>query len=184
LEEIAEIIKGCKAGKRKSQELLYNRYSAKMYGICLQYTKNTTEAEDVLQDGFIKIFQSIKQFRGEGSLEGWMRKVIINIALQKFRKQNLLFPVSDIFETAGDLNYDNLISDLSSADLLKIIQDLPPRYRLVFNLYAIEGYKHKEIAEKLGIETGTSKSNLARARSILQKKVNILYSEKRNNRIS
>lgn len=155
-----------------------------MYGICLQYTKNSTEAEDVMQDGFIKIFQKIKQFREEGSLEGWMRRVIVNTALEKFRKQKLLFPVSDIFETAGNLNYDNLISDISSRDLLAIIQELPPRYRLVFNLYAIEGYKHKEIAEKLGIETGTSKSNLARARSILQKKVKILYSVKQKNRIS
>ncbi len=184
MEDTIDIIKGCKAGNSKSQENLYNRYSAKMFGVCLQYTKNSTEAEDVMQDAFIKIFQKINQFREEGSLEGWMRRIIINTALEKFRKQNLMFPVSDIFETAGNLNYDNLISNISSGELLRIIQDLPPRYRLVFNLYAIEGYKHKEIAEKLGIETGTSKSNLARARSILQKKVNILYSEKLKNKIS
>jgi len=155
-----------------------------MFGICLQYTKNSTEAEDVLQDGFIKIFQKISQYRGEGSFEGWMRRIIVNTALEKFRKQNLLYPVSEIHETTELVMHDDLVSEISSKELLNIIQELPPRYRMVFNLYALEGYKHREVAEIMGIDTGTSKSNLARAREILKKRIKILYSEKHNSRIS
>ncbi|MFC2097420.1 RNA polymerase sigma factor [Bacteroidota bacterium] len=183
-EKIVDILRGCKAGNRMAQEKLYNTFSAKLFGVCLRYTKDITEAEDVLQDGFLKIYNNISQYREKGSFEGWMRKIIINTALERYRKQNLLFPVSEIYESNDFIKYDNLISDISANELLKIIQQLPPRYKLVFNLYAIEGYKHKEVAEKLGITTGTSKSNLARARYILQKQVNILHSEKQKNRIS
>ena len=172
--EIADLeilIKDCVAGKRKAQKKLYNLYSNDMFGVCLYYSKDYTEAEDTLHEGFMKIFQKIEQYKFKGSLAGWMRRVMINTALEKFRKQNPLYALGDEFENHEDIQHENVISDLSAQDLIKLIRELTPKYRMVFNLYAIEGYSHKEIAEMLEISEGTSKSNLARARYILQKKV-------------
>lgn len=169
--ELEILIKDCVAGKRKAQQQLFNLYSDDMYGVCMYYSKDYTEAEDTLHEGFMKVFQKIDQFKFKGSLAGWIRRVMINTALEKFRKQNQLYALGDDFESNEDIQQENVISDLSAQDLIELIRELTPKYRMVFNLYAIEGYSHKEIGEMLGISDGTSKSNLARARYILQKKV-------------
>ncbi len=166
-----DILKGCISGKRKAQEVLYNHFSEEMFGVCLYYSKDYTEAEDTLHEGFMKVFQKIDQFKHKGSLAGWIRRVMINTALEKFRKHNQLYAIGDDFKFEEDIDRDNVISDLSAQDLIKLIRELTPKYRMVFNLYAIEGYSHKEISEMLGISEGTSKSNLARARYTLQNKV-------------
>ncbi len=175
LEGIDKIVKGCIAGNIKYQEKLYKLFSRKMFAVCLRYAKDYTEAEDVLHDGFIKIFEKINQFKFKGSFEGWIRRIMVNTALDKYRKQNLLYPVDDINEYSENFNYDDIISNITSKDLLKLIQELSPKYRMVFVSYAIEGYSHKEISEMLGISIGTSKSNLSRARKILQDKINKYY---------
>ena len=169
------LIIGCINEKRDSQELLFRMYSAKMFALCLYYSKNKTDAEDYLHNGFIKVFQNIKQYKEKGSFEGWLRKVFINTILEEFRKMNIR-PVNLDHKTDIKHSYDgNIISQLSSEELIKKIQELSPAYRMVFNLYAIEGYTHMEISIMLGISEGTSKSNLARARTILQKKLKLQY---------
>lgn len=171
-----DIIDGCLSGSRRDQELLYRRYAPRLYAVCLQYSGNTEEARDVLQEGFIKIFENLSRFSHEGSFEGWMRRIIVNTALEKYRSRYYLSRVDDIDEVsepeADPENND--FAGLEAYDLLNMIMELPPKYRMVFNLYAIEGYSHKEIGEMVGITEGTSKSNLSRAREILQKKVMIL----------
>jgi RNA polymerase sigma factor (sigma-70 family) len=168
----AEIVEGCKAGKRELQKALYTRFSGKMYAVCLRYSKSREEAEDILQDGFIKVFHSIQQFMGAGSFEGWIRRIIVNTALEALRKKKLDFSSFDI-EQAENHNAQSfdMTSQVSANDLLTIIQELPTGYRTIFNLYAIEGYQHKEIAVMLGISEGTSKSQLARARNMLQERL-------------
>lgn len=151
--------------------MLYHQFAPKMFGVCLRYAKDASEAEDNLQDGFIKVFANLKNFRHDGSLEGWIRRIMINVSLEKLRKQHLLYPVEDvaIYDT---VNFsDDVIAKIAAEDLMKLIQQLPPRYRMVFNLYVIEGFSHQEIAEEMAITQGTSKSNLARAREILKKKI-------------
>jgi len=150
-------------------------FAGRMFSLCLRYADNEDEAKDNLQEGFIRVFRKIKQYRFEGSFEGWMRKIMVNISLQKYRDRLKMNPVYELegvreqaSETASDL--------VTEKDLLQMISELPPRYRLVFNMYAIEGYSHKEISEMLGITEGTSKSNLSRARDILQNKLK-KYSE-------
>jgi RNA polymerase sigma factor (sigma-70 family) len=175
LTDIKKIIKGCLAGDRRDQELLYRRHSAKLYGVCLQYSGNDEEARDILQEGFIKIFENLRNYKHEGSFEGWIRRIVVNTALEKFRSRHNLFRVDDIDniqEPEAEPDTEDY-SGLQAVDLLYIIRELPPKYRMVFNLYAIEGYSHKEIGEMMNISEGTSKSNLSRARSILQKKVNL-----------
>ncbi|MDX9929056.1 MAG: sigma-70 family RNA polymerase sigma factor [Bacteroidales bacterium] len=173
--EIKKIIRGCLSGVRRDQELLYRRYSPALYAACLQYTGNEEEARDVLQEGFVKIFRNLAQYKGEGSFEGWMRRIIVNTALEKYRSRFNLYRVDDIDtidepEACPDTED---YSGLEAMDLLDIVRELPPKYRMVFNLYAIEGYSHKEIAAMLKISEGTSKSNLSRARGILQQKLEI-----------
>lgn len=168
---LEETIKKCASGDRKAQTVLYNQFSSKMYGVCLRYSKDATEAEDNLQDGFIRVFMKIGQFGFKGSFEGWMRRIMVNTSLEKFRKNNHLYPVEDMIVFESTQYPEETITAISTDDLLKIIQELPPRYRMVFNLYAIEGYSHQEIAKMMKINEGTSKSNLSRARVILQKKV-------------
>lgn len=172
MDKYTEIIKACLNGNRAAQNRLYHLFADKMYGVCLRYANNHDEAKDILQDGFIKVFINLKQFNHKGSFEGWIRRIIVNTALEKFRDKNYLFAVN--METEFDPNsnkYDHIISDLSAKDLLKLIQELSPQYRTVFNLYAIEGYSHKEICKMLKIKEGTSKSNLSRAREILKDKL-------------
>ncbi|MGB8491570.1 MAG: RNA polymerase sigma factor [Bacteroidales bacterium] len=173
--EIKKIIKGCLAGNRRDQELLYRRHAAKLYAVCLQYSGNDEEARDILQDGFIKIFDNLVNYKHEGSFEGWMRRIVVNTALEKFRSRHSLYRVDDIDlipEPDADPDTEDY-SGLEAVDLLDIIRELPPKYRMVFNLFAIEGYSHKEISEMVSISEGTSKSNLSRARIILQKKVTL-----------
>ncbi|HKL67430.1 MAG TPA: RNA polymerase sigma factor [Bacteroidales bacterium] len=171
--ELKKILKGCLAGNKRDQELLYRRYSSKLYGVSLQYSGSYDEARDVLQESFIKIFTSLQSFHGKGSFEGWMRRIVVNTALERHRNRYYLNKVDDpgyINNTLPGMEADDF-ETMESEDLLNFIMDLPPKYRMVFNLYAIEGYSHKEISAMLGISQGTSKSNLSRARTILQKKV-------------
>jgi RNA polymerase sigma factor (sigma-70 family) len=164
-----ELITRCKKKDGKAQEALYQQYAAILFGICLKYSPNRTEAEDSLQDAFITIFSRIEQYEGKGSFEGWMKRITVNTVLQKYRKKRL-FDIADegkIEEPDIEVEQESIPLDY----LLKIIQELPDRYRLVFNLYVLDNYSHKEIAEMLGISDGTSKSNLARARMILKTKI-------------
>jgi RNA polymerase sigma factor (sigma-70 family) len=141
--------------------------------MCLKYAPNQMEAEDNLQDAFITIFQRIDQYQGKGSFEGWMKRIAINTVLQKYRQKRLYdLPADDLMEGEMELEPYDESSSLPLPFLLSIIQELPERYRLVFNLYVLDGHTHKEIAELLGISDGTSKSNLARARQLLQQKIN------------
>lgn len=177
LEDLKTIIKDCASGNVRAQETLYRMFAPKMYGVCLRYAKDKTEAEDSMQEGFIKVFTNIKKFRHEGSFEGWMRRIMVNVSLEKFRKQHLMHPVEDvaIYET---VNFsDEIISKISANELVKVIQELPPRYKMVFNLFVMEGMNHKEISDEMNISVGTSKSNLARARDILKRKVKALYND-------
>jgi len=177
LEDFKPLISECLAGNQKALAELYHHFAPKMFGVCLRYAKDSTEAEDNLQDGFIKVFANLKTFRNAGSLEGWIRRIIINVSLEKIRKQHLMYPVEDvsIYDT---INFsDDVIAKISADDLMKIIQELPPRYRLVFNLYVMEGMSHQEIAQEMSITQGTSKSNLARAREILKRKVHETFGE-------
>jgi RNA polymerase sigma factor (sigma-70 family) len=173
LSEIKEIIKGCLAGNRRDQELLYRRHASKLYAVCLQYSGNNEEARDILQEGFMKIFDNLGNYKHEGSFEGWMRRITVNTALEKFRNRSNLYRVDDIDQVPEpDAEPDNQdYAGLEAADLLDLIRELSPKYRMVFNLYAIEGYSHKEISEMINISEGTSKSNLSRARTILQRRV-------------
>lgn len=175
MENLEEIVKGCIAGKRLAQNAFYKHFASKMYGVCMRYAKDATDAEDILQDGFIKVFQHIGSFKNEGSIEGWVRRIMINTALERFRKKNPLYPVSEIFEVAKNLKYDDIESQISANELMGLVHKLSPGYRMVFSLYAIEGYSHKEISDQLGISEGTSKSQLARARAVLQEEVEKLY---------
>lgn len=169
-----DLIEGCVKQDRLCQQKLYALYHKKFYAICLRYTKEIEEAEDMLQEGFVKIFFNIKQFTGSGSFEGWMKRIIINTAIEFYRKKVIMYPVTDFEPEEGTSPEGEVQIELQANDLLKMIHELPTGYRTVFNLYAIEGYSHKEIAEMLGISEGTSKSQLARARVILQQQVNDL----------
>lgn len=168
---IDDLMEGCKAGDRKTQELLYKHTSAKLFALCLRYARDRMEAEDSLQMGYIKIFQKIKEYRGEGSFEGWIRRIMVNTAIESYRK-NLkhlsLVQIEDAYEQpATGFDY----SKLGMQDLLQLVQQLADGYRLVFNMYIIEGYSHKEIAQTLGISESASKSQLSRARAILKEKI-------------
>lgn len=160
------------------QEELYNRFSGKMYAVCLRYAGNPDDAQDLLQEGFIKVFRNLHKFRAEGSFEGWIRRVFVNSSIEHFRKKSVeLSRVSDKEENTIEDADISALDQLAEKDIIELIGQLSPGYRTVFNLYVVEGYSHKEIGEKLGISEGTSKSQLARARSILQKKVAQYLSE-------
>jgi RNA polymerase sigma-70 factor (ECF subfamily) len=177
LEDFKPILSDCIAGNQKAQAKLYQLFAPKMFGVCLRYARDRMEAEDNLQEGFIKVFNNLKSFRNDGSLEGWIRRIMINVSLEKFRKQHLLYPVEDV-SVYDSINFsDDVIAKISADDLMKLIQELPPRYQLVFNLYVIEGMSHQEIAGEMSITQGTSKSNLSRAREILKRKVQENFSE-------
>ncbi len=164
-----QLIKKCKKKNSKAQEQLYRLYSSKLFSICLKYSSDYPGAEDTLQDAFITIFDKINQYKGQGSFEGWIKRITINTALQKYRKQKVFDIINEeqIEEVEVEINEENISLDY----LLKIIQQLPDRYRLVFTLYVLDGFSHKEIAKMLEISIGTSKSNLARARYILKEKI-------------
>ena len=164
-----ELIIQCKKQDAKAQGELYKRYSNVLFSICLKYSPNRTEAEDNLQDAFLTILKSVGQFKGKGSFEGWMKRITVNTALQKYRKRRVFDIAKEDQIEEVEVEVDNV--DIPLDFLLKIIQELPDRYRLVFTMYVLDGYQHKEIGNMLGISDGTSKSNLARARVILKSKV-------------
>lgn len=182
MDELQTIIKDCKSGKREAQAKLFQKFAKKMFTVSLVYTKDRTAAEDVIQDAFIKIFEKISQFKGKGSFEGWMRRIVVNTALERYRRENKLYSIDDYQPYEETLSYDDIITNISAGELMQIISTISPQYKVVFSLYAIEGYSHKEIAKELGISEGTSKSNLARARKVLQEKVNELYYSKEGNK--
>lgn len=177
MEKLEDLINGCKRNDRKSQKEIYSMFCKKMFAVCLQYSSSYTEAEDNLQEGFMLIFEKIDKFNFKGSFEGWIRRVLVNMILQKYRKKSPLLYVENIFDISPETDEEPVEdTNIDSNTLLKFVSELPPGYRLVFNLYVMEKLKHDEIAEKLGISSGTSKSNLARARKILKRKINEYYS--------
>jgi RNA polymerase sigma factor (sigma-70 family) len=166
---IDELIARCKAGERKAQEMLYKQFASKMLGVCMRYATDKMEAEDMLQNGFVKMFKKLDDYRGEGSFEGWLRRIMVHSAIEYYRKHHKLVQVMDVTETGNEPSVNPAaLSNMGAKDLLAIIQQLSPGYKMVFNLYAIEGYSHKEIAEIVGITEGASKSQLSRARAILK----------------
>ncbi len=158
-------------GNQLAQRRLYDRFSSAMYGICLRYSRDADGAKDILQDGFIKVFGKLEQYKAQGSFEGWMRRIFINTALEKFRNKIPILTIDEKLEIPLEIIPDTVISELAAAELLNMVQELSTQYRLVFNLYVVEGYSHREIGKTLGISEGTSKSNLSRARNILQKRI-------------
>ncbi len=166
-----EIIEGCLSGKRVAQESLYGKYSAKMLSVCSRYLKDRDEAEDVMIASIMKVFEKLEQFKREGSFEGWIRRIVINECLTYLRKNKSIFMAVDVEKAELTLDYQELGDKLEEYDLLSLVASLPNGYRTVFNLYAIEGYSHKEIAEHLDISVNTSKSQLSRARVLLQHKL-------------
>jgi len=166
---LKKLIKQCADNDRKAQEEIYQLFSGKLFSICLKYSKNKQEAQDNFQDGFVTIFEKIGQFKFNGSFEGWMKRVMINTVLLKYRNKTVLNIVTEDIpdEVIVDIDDDEISLDF----LLNLIQSLPDRYRMVFNLYVLDGHSHKEISKMLQIAEGTSKSNLARARAILKQKI-------------
>jgi RNA polymerase sigma factor (sigma-70 family) len=166
-----ELIDGCLQGRQLAQKQLYDKYAARMMAVCLRYAQTTFEAEDVLHDGFLTVFRTLAGFRRECPLEFWIRRIMINAALRQHRRNAPLIAVSDGDYPDTLASEEFTFSNYAYEELLAIVQELAPRYRLVFNLYAIEGYTHKEIGELLDISEGTSKSQYSRARVVLQTKL-------------
>ncbi|MEQ8364257.1 MAG: sigma-70 family RNA polymerase sigma factor [Cyclobacteriaceae bacterium] len=173
-----DLIKGCAKGERASQKALYERYCQKMMAICLRYAKSEQEAEDILQEGFVKVFSNISKFRAESQLATWITRIMINTALNKQRSKVYMVPMLDVNEGHLIQEEEVSLSHFHMKDLLKVIQSLPDGCRIVFNLFAIEGYGHKEISEMTGISVGTSKSQYNRAKSLLRSKIEMLQKEK------
>ena len=174
------LVDGCQNGERKAQQRVYELFYGKMMAVCMRYTKNTDQAKDILQDGFIKVFKSVGAFNREGSFEGWIRRIVVNTAIDHFRRSKnayLLLGEERSIEDFGDMDAEDNIAeeeegdvwDLKPADVINAMQKLTPAYRTVFNLYVFEEMTHKEIADVLGINIGTSKSNLAKAKNNLKK---------------
>ena len=172
-----QVIKGCIAGKSKSQQMLYEHFYGKMMSVCLRYAQTREEAKDILHEGYIKVFASLKSYKGNGSLEGWIRRIVVNNAINHYHKQKKHYQNSSIEDDYQELpetymNDKDILQRLAYDEILELIRGLSPAYQTVFNLYAIEGYSHKEIAAMLNVTVGTSKSNLAKARMKLQKQIN------------
>lgn len=165
----SDLISGCLSGNRLMQEALYQRFSAKMYAVCLRYCNNPSDAGDLLQEGFVKVFRNLEKYRGEGSFEGWIRRIFVNTSIEQFRKKQRIQPVADTSGIEVDDHALNMLDHFAERDIIQLIQQLSPGYRQIFNMYVIEGYNHKEIADLLQISEGTSKSQLARAKAILRK---------------
>ena len=172
-----EWIEGCKLGDSTAQRNVYDHYAAKMYAVCCRYVKDKMEAEDVLVTAFTKVFERIHQFKSEGSFEGWIRRIMVNESLTWLRQHKFMQVETDIEAADYEPDYQLLENHLHAEDLLKLIDGLPTGYKMVFNLYAIEGYTHKEIGVQLGINENTSKSQLSRARVYLQKQLVLLQDE-------
>jgi RNA polymerase sigma-70 factor (ECF subfamily) len=166
-----QIASGCKSSDAIAQKALYDKFSRKMFGVCLRYAKGREEAEDFLQEGMITVFQRISSFNQDGSLEGWVRRVLVNTCLEHLRKQKLQWVNIDEVEEGAEDGFT--MEKINIKDLLEVINALPTGFKAVFNLYAIEGFTHKEIAEMLSISEGTSKSQYARAKAVLIKKIEV-----------
>jgi RNA polymerase sigma-70 factor (ECF subfamily) len=164
----SQLIETCIAGERKSQKQLYDLFAPKMFSICLRYSKNQMDAEDVLQEGFVKLYNNLHRFRGEGSFEGWVRRIFVNTAIEHIRRKNLNTTVGEGLENSIADKYHNALDNLYKKDIINSSLTLSDGYRTVFNLYAVEGFSHKEIALKLGITESTSKSQFSRAKAILR----------------
>lgn len=163
------LIDGCIEGRRKSQYAFYNQYASKMMGLCLRYAKDQGEAEDILQDGFVKVFTNLHRYKPIGPFDAWVRRIFVNTAIEYYRSRKK-FLVNDIEIENAELAFnENVVDKMAADEILELIQELPDGYRMVFNLYAIEGYTHKDIADELNISTGTSKSQYSRARTYLQR---------------
>lgn len=175
----SDLIRGCMESDRRMQEELYRRFSPRMYAVCLRYAGNAEEAEDILQEGFIKVFKKLDSFRNEGSFEGWIRRIFVNTAIEHFRRKKYLLPVTEKEENTIEGKYTSVLDDLGAKDIMALVQQLSPGYRTVFNMYVVEGYTHKEIADQLGISEGTSKSQLSRAKVILQDMVRTFIDRQR-----
>lgn len=178
----SDLIQGCIEGNPQMQRLLYDRFSSMMYAVCLRYSDNTEDANDVMQEGFIKVYKSLPKFRAEGSFEGWVRRIFINTSIEHYRKKVKLYNVSEVQENTIEDSELNALDSLATKDILNIINELSPGYKQVFNLHVIEGYSHKEIAEMTGITEGTSKSQLARAKSVLKKIIETRINNPKNSR--
>lgn len=174
-----ELIAKCRKGNSSAQASLYEKYSGKMFSICLRYIKEQNEAEDTMIQGFMKVFNKIDQFKEEGSFEGWIRRIMVNESLTYLRRNKNMYLEVDIEHADRTPDYNSLDASLEVEDLMNMVRELPMGYRTVFNLYAIEGYSHKEIADSLDITVNTSKSQLSRARKMLQNM--LLASEKGEN---
>jgi len=172
-----DLIAGCIKQKASAQRALFDKYSGRMLGLCRRYVKDVLEAEGVMITAFTKIFERIEQYTGEGNFEGWMKRIMVNESLQYLRKHKNMQLNMDIEEAHHLPNYDAMEDHLQTEDLMQMIGELPVGYRTVFNLYAIEGYSHKEIAEQLNINENTSKSQLSRARVHLQKQLAVMEQE-------
>lgn len=167
-----EMIKGCLKNNPLAQRTLYNKLGPKMMGVCLRYMTNMEEAQDVLQDGFVKVFDKLGAYSGAGSFEGWTRRIFVNTALDAIRKNKKLKHQTQIDDVSFALKSNDFIFEtLVAEDLLRVLQDLPLGYKTVFNLYAIEGYSHKEIAKKMNVTVSTSKSQFSRAKAMLREKI-------------
>lgn len=167
------LVKACLEGEIKAQRCFYECFASKMMGVCWRFAKSREEAEDLLQEGFFKVFCDLSQFRGEGSLEGWVRQVIVNVALQHVRKRKIIFQTNLEIEELSleDRSHEQMFQQFEIQDLLKMLHKLSEGCRVIFNLYVLEGFTHKEIAEQLNITTGTSKSQLAKSRALLKKEI-------------
>jgi len=172
-----ELIEGCLREDRRFQKELYDRYASKLLAVCCRYCRNREEAQDVLHEGFIKAIKNLHRFEGKGSFEGWLRRIMVNASLENFRKTKHLIAVEDIHEAESQRTQSTAVEEMAAEELLAMVQALPAGFRIVFNLYAIEGFSHKEISEQLGISVGTSKSQLSRARVSLQNMIKKVDSE-------
>ncbi len=175
-QEIDSLIERCLQNDRSAQFSFYEKYSKKVYGICLRYAKNNTDAEDILQEGFIKVFKYLEDYSGKGPIEGWMRKIMITTALNYYKKKNLLNKDIDPENTRVTLPNDyEILSSMTHKEILLLIRQLPCGYQTVFNLNTIEGYSHKEISKIMNISVNTSKSQLSRAKNSLRKKIESFF---------
>ncbi len=169
-----ELIAGCLKDKRIYQEALYRKFADKMYRVAWTYAKDDDEACDILQDGFINVFRNLKRFKQEGSFEGWIRRIIVNKALEHYRAKRRKEEVIEEYNQDRDLSVDNVLAQLNADEIIRQVNSLPEKAAMVLKLYAIEGYAHQEIADLMGISEGTSKSQLNRARGLLKEKLNKL----------
>jgi len=168
-----QLINQCLKHERKAQKKLFDKFAPILLGVCIRYTKDRSEAEDVLQEVFVKIFKSLNQFEDKGSFEGWLKRIAVNTAITNYRqnkKHSFHDDITEVNETRIENTSDNDV-EFTHEELLNVILELPDGYKMIFNLYAIEGYKHREIAEMLSIDVNTSKSQYSRARKLIQRKL-------------